>query len=222
MTLAEPATLLTDYALAAVCAYLSVKLLTQEPAARPVKLWGVAFAFVALSALAGGTWHGFAANLDAQMLAALWKITVYAIGVFDLLMVAGTVSATIPRRAQRWIMLIVGLKFLLYAAWMAGHDAFVYVVLDSAGAMVVLLLLHGYSAYVQGDRASLWIVAAVLVSALAATVQASGFALHRHFNHNDLYHVIQIAAMVAFYRGGRQLRSYAQPVRQVISTEGIG
>lgn len=41
---------------------------------------------------------------------------------------------------------------------------------------------------------------------LAASVQASGFALHRHFNHNDLYHVIQIAAMVLLFVGARQLR----------------
>jgi hypothetical protein len=39
----------------------------------------------------------------------------------------------------------------------------------------------------------------------AALVQASGFALYRHFNHNDLYHVIQIAAMVLLYRGARRL-----------------
>ena len=44
------------------------------------------------------------------------------------------------------------------------------------------------------------------VSVIAACVQASGFALHRHFNHNDLYHVIQIAAMVLFFIGCRRLR----------------
>ncbi len=40
---------------------------------------------------------------------------------------------------------------------------------------------------------------------LAALAQASGVALHRHFNHNDLYHVIQMAALYAFYRGGALL-----------------
>ena len=47
-------------------------------------------------------------------------------------------------------------------------------------------------------------LAGVAVSVLAALVQASGFALHAHFNHNDLYHVIQIAAMFAFYKGFRR------------------
>jgi hypothetical protein len=33
-------------------------------------------------------------------------------------------------------------------------------------------------------------------------VQMSGFALHRHFNHNDLYHVIQIVALWLLHLGG--------------------
>jgi hypothetical protein len=37
-------------------------------------------------------------------------------------------------------------------------------------------------------------------------VQASGVTLHRHFNHNDLFHVIQIGATLVFYRGARRLR----------------
>ena len=49
-------------------------------------------------------------------------------------------------------------------------------------------------------------LAAAVVSALAAAVQASGFSLHQHFNHNDLYHVIQIAAMALLYKGARRLR----------------
>jgi hypothetical protein len=32
-------------------------------------------------------------------------------------------------------------------------------------------------------------------------VQAGGFAPHAHFNHNDLYQVIQCVAMFAFYKG---------------------
>jgi hypothetical protein len=56
------------------------------------------------------------------------------------------------------------------------------------------------------DPASRWILAGVGVSVLAAGVQASGLALHRHFNHNDLYHVIQIAAMILLYAGAKRLR----------------
>ena len=43
------------------------------------------------------------------------------------------------------------------------------------------------------------------VSFAAAGVQVSGLDLHQHFNHNDLYHVIQLVGLYAFYRGGLML-----------------
>jgi hypothetical protein len=29
--------------------------------------------------------------------------------------------------------------------------------------------------------------------------------LHQHFNHNDLYHVVQMVGLYGVYRGGRSL-----------------
>ena len=49
------------------------------------------------------------------------------------------------------------------------------------------------------------IVAGVVLSIAAGLVQASGLDPHPHFNHNDLYHVLQGVAIVAYYRGVRML-----------------
>ena len=68
-----------------------------------------------------------------------------------------------------------------------------------------MALLHAWRI---GERGSRDILIGVGVSIAAAAVQASGFELHRHFNHNDLYHVMQIAAMAAFYRGARKLSDW--------------
>lgn len=46
----------------------------------------------------------------------------------------------------------------------------------------------------------------VLVSFMAAAVQVNGVALHDHFNHNDLDHVIQMGGMHLFYRGALLLK----------------
>ena len=45
----------------------------------------------------------------------------------------------------------------------------------------------------------------VAVSFAGAAAQMSGFALHRHFNHNDLYHVIQMLGLWLLFRGARGL-----------------
>ena len=51
-----------------------------------------------------------------------------------------------------------------------------------------------------------WIIGGVLVSFGAAGIQQSGIALHQHFNHNDIYHVVQMAGVYLLYRGARLLR----------------
>jgi hypothetical protein len=93
-------------------------------------------------------------------------------------------------------------KLVVYSAWMLRRDEFIFVVLDTGIAFAAVALLHLW-------KFNGWILAGVAVSVAAALVQASGFALHRHFNYNDLYHVIQIAAMALLYRGARQLRDYS-------------
>jgi hypothetical protein len=89
---------------------------------------------------------------------------------------------------------------------MMTHDEYAYVVLDTAVAMGLLVVLHGWAAVSRGDTASRWILAGVAVSVIAAVAQFSRIAPHQHFNHNDLYHVVQIVAMALFYRGGKLLR----------------
>jgi hypothetical protein len=50
----------------------------------------------------------------------------------------------------------------------------------------------------------------VSVSVLAAVVQQSGWSLHQHFNHNDLYHVIQAVGVWLLYRGAIRGETSAQ------------
>ncbi len=55
------------------------------------------------------------------------------------------------------------------------------------------------------------LVLGIVTTLVGAGVQASGFTLHRHFNHNDLYHVIQMAATVMLYRGALLARDRSEP-----------
>lgn len=193
MTISEPMTLATDYLLGGVTAWLAVLLLKKSESQRSRRFWAVAFIALAVGAFLGGTWHGFLQN------AALWKATTLSVGVATFAMVVASAFATLSGTARRVLVGFAVLKWVLYSAWMLGHDAFIYVVIDTAVAFALVAGLHLWSF-------NRWILAGVGVSVIAALVQASGFALHRHFNHNDLYHVIQIAAMVLLYRGARRLR----------------
>jgi hypothetical protein len=193
MTISEPMTLVTDYLLGGVTAWLALRLFHTTESFRSRKWWAIAFAALALGAFLGGTWHGFWQN------ALLWKATVLAVGAASFAMVVGSAFATLPRVAHNLLVVIAILKLLVYSGWMLAHDEFIYVVLDTGIAFAVVAALH------------LWkwngpLLGGIAISVVAALVQASGFAPHAHFNHNDLYHVIQIAAMALLYRGARVLR----------------
>jgi len=188
----EPMTVLTDYALGAVAAWLSFLLFRHPQTSR--RLWALAFAALAAAAFLGGTWHGF---LHSDL---LWKATTLSAGVASFGMVAGSAHAVFQRALRNAILVAALAKLVVYCGWMMVHDEFIYVVIDTGIAFIVVAALH------------LWkwngpILAGVAVSIGAALVQASGLKLHEHFNHNDLYHVIQIAAVLLLYRGAKRLQS---------------
>ena len=174
--------MLTDYALAAVSVVLGVRLI------RFARFWALAFLALALAAFLGGTWHGFWQN-DL-----LWKATTLSVGVASFGMVVGSAYLTATGATRRFLIGFAVVKLIAYTVWMLGHDEFIWVVGDTASALVIVALLHLW-------RLNGWMLAGVAVSFLAGAVQASGLALHEHFNHNDLYHVIQTGAMLLFYAG---------------------
>jgi hypothetical protein len=185
-------TVVTDYALGSVAAWLSILLFRNPQTSR--RLWAVAFAALAAAAFLGGTWHGF---LQSNL---LWKATTLSAGVASFGMVAGSSWAVFSGPVRAFVLTAALAKLVVYSAWMLGHDAFLYVVIDTGIAFIAVAALH------------LWkwngpILAGVAVSIAGALVQASGFRLHEHFNHNDLYHVIQLAALVLLYRGAKRLQS---------------
>jgi len=206
MTVAEPMTMLTDYALAGVTGWLAFRLFRAREGQRARSLWALAFAALALAAALGGTWHGFTTAFAAIAVLFLWKATVLCVGVASFGMLAGSAIAATVGDIRKWLLAIAAAKLAIYSGWMIGHSEYVYVIADTGTALILVAALHGYSAIRGRDRASLWMLSGVGVSVLAAGVQASGFAPHQHFNHNDLYHIIQIAAMFLFYAGVKRLR----------------
>jgi len=180
--MSEPVTMLTDYALGAVSAWLGMRLFKFS------KYWAGAFLALALAAFLGGTWHGFVQN-DL-----LWKATLLCVGAASFGMVAGSALLATEGPLRKALVALAALKLVAYSAWMLLHDEFIWVIVDTGSALAVVAALHLW-------RFNGWMLAGVGASVAAALAQAGGLALHRHFNHNDLYHVIQIAAMLLFYRG---------------------
>jgi uncharacterized protein DUF6962 len=147
-----------------------------------------------LGALAGGTYH----LIGGQV---LWKATICCIGLGGFFMVASAAflaTAGFPR----WILLIgAGLQFVAFGIWVIRDDDFRYVIYDYGAAMLLTLALFCWASYRRLSRNAPWIAASVLLTLAGSAFQVSGFDLHRNFNHNDAYHIIQIGAGWLLYRG---------------------
>jgi hypothetical protein len=208
MSVGEPMTLFTDYLLAALVLAFAIRLGRRGPEQRAILLWSLAFYASAAAAFAGGTWHGFHLYLPPLAALLLWKLTVFAVGLAALFLFAGALFAATDGALRRLLLALAVSKFLVYAAWMVFHDDFRYVIYDYAPTLLIVLLLECAAWWKRREESAPWIIGGIAVSFLGAGVQASGFALHEHFNHNDLYHVIQMGAFWMLYRGGLRLRDW--------------
>ena len=207
MSITEPATMLTDYALGALCLWLGWKLYAPAASRRQtaVSLWAGAFFATALASFVGGTFHGFTSILSDSTLEGLWKVTVYLTGFSSFFLLSAVLVAGLPHSVRRWALALTTLKLVVYLAWMVTHDDFLFVVYDYGSAMILILIFQVRAFYKFQSSAAGWIVGGILLSFVGATIQQSGVSLHQHFNHNDLFHVVQMVAFYLLYRGGKTL-----------------
>jgi hypothetical protein len=184
MTIHEPMTLATDYLLTIAAAVFAMRLW------RTNRQWALAFLFTAAGSFFGGTYHGFGPVVGVLTAAVLWKLTVFSIGLASFFLVLGS---------GRALLLVALVKLIVYMSWMTVHSDFVWVVIDYG----IALLIVGVVQLVRRGPSTPWVIGSIVVSVLAALVQMSRLTLHQHFNHNDLYHLIQLVALWLLYHGGK-------------------
>lgn len=201
----EPMTVATDYLLAIFAIAFAVRL------ARHNAMWAAAFAFTALGAILGGTYHGFAPGMEASAAALLWTSTLVSIGLASFSLLAGSDG--------RPLLVVASLKFVAYFAIVMREPEFKWVIADYG----LTLLIVGVVFAMRRGVAARWMWGSIAVSIAGALVQQQRLAFHQHFNHNDLYHLVQIVALWLLYRAGRTSAAFhfgsRSPVRAAQSSD---
>jgi hypothetical protein len=204
MKITEPMTMFTDYLLGGYTLYLCILMFQEGNEDAVLSTWFFLLAFLssAIGAIVGGSSHGFKTYLSKRQDKIIWKITVYMIGIGSLCMLVGaTISSVSNQTIATLLILIAILKFAIYAWWMSSHDEFIFVIVDYVPSMLLVIILKIIT-YIQiEDPSALWIISGIGVAFIAAAIQASGKGIHQHFNHNDIFHLIQLPAMYLIYRG---------------------
>ena len=203
----EPTTVLTNVALAAVAFVLGVRLAYDAAATGVASSGAIAAALLSTAgaAVLGAAAHGIDARVDRAQRNWLWRAALCATGVAGAMSVASVAFFTARGAVRTVILCLAALKLLRYIVSISRRPEFIVATADYAGALAVLLGGAVYALVRWRSPGTTWLVGGVLVSLVAGIVQAKRVSFHRHFNHNDLYHVIQIVALYAFYRGGALL-----------------
>ncbi|HEX6088191.1 MAG TPA: hypothetical protein VF266_26910 [Thermoanaerobaculia bacterium] len=183
--LTDPMALITDGALGLAAWVFAARLWRARGRLKPaLRLWALAFLFTGIAAVAGGVFHAFG---DEWRL--LWKVTTFAVGIASFFLLIGT---------DRRLQLVATIELVAYLSWMTVHDGFLFVILDYGLAMILVAVFH---------PAKKWVLGSIGVSVAGALVQGTQVAIHQHwFDHNDLYHVIQIVALWMLFRAATMSR----------------
>lgn len=217
-------TTFTDYLITLVAGWFGLRLLAGADADanhnRSRQAWGISFLLTGLAALLGGSSHGFASYLNDTWMNLVWKGATYSIGLSMLFAVGGTIRGTAIRMPlHRLFSALNILGFAAYAFWMATHDRFLFVIIYYVTAMVFMATLQTWASIRHQAAGAKWLVSGVIVTLTGAYIQQSGIDLHANFNHNDLYHVVQIAGLYLLFRGATLLVDHNRDSRQDWSSD---
>ena len=208
MTITEPMTMATDYLMGALALVLGVRLARSGVTSGhgAVLLWAGLFVCTAAASFFGGTHHGLAQILSHGTNRTLWQVTLYATGLGSACLLGGAALAGTAGWVRSLLLALVVVKLLTYTWWMSTHTDFLFVIIDY-GSALLLTMIVAWTSNTGGMSAALpWLNAGAAVAVVAALIQALEVAPHPQFNHNDLFHVVQMGALYLLYRGGLLLR----------------
>ena len=208
MKIAESGILLTDWLLAAVTAWLAWELFREALRLkdRAIGLWVGAFCAVAGSSTLGGISQSFSASMEPGAAILVRTGTLVLADAAILLFLLSTLRAFTSGRALAIGAGLAVAKFALFVVCAAVKDDVRMVIYDGALTMLVVITLGTWGAWAQRMPSATWILAGVLVSMLGALFQQGRVSIHPQLSYDDLYHVVQTAAMYLLYRGGLLLR----------------
>lgn len=205
MRVYEPSTTITNLLLGIFALVLAFRLLKQNKQLSR-RDWGLAFVASGVAAMFGAASHGLGPQSSLPVQQMIWKCTIITVGFASCFLLAGALRAMLAASRVRSVALVATyLKCAAYSAWMLFHDEFIFVIIDYGVAMLIIALITSVDWKREPRRAG-FILAGIAISFMGAAVQAARLGLHEHLNHNDIYHLIQMAALYFFYRGGLLLR----------------
>ncbi len=203
-------TAFTDGLIAVCSGYWAISLITlsSQTGMSVQHYWGYGYGLIALGSLLGAISHGFGPNFPEYISKIIWKLTVASLGWTSFFLVIGSFYFIFPLSVIIWLRWVPIALLVMYHIVIFFNDEFKVAIFFYAPGMIFACIGFGYGYLTFGSGSAGIVCLGLLMSFIAAGVQIKGVTIHKHFNHNDLYHVIQLIALYVIYRGVSNLWDY--------------
>ena len=169
-------------------------------------LWMWAFILLALSAGLGAIAHGV--RLSPPLSELIWHPLYLGLGLVVVLIAVALVADLWGERASRRALpLFLGLGVVFYVVTLVAPPGFlVFIVYET---VFMVFALGGYVYLTRKARPGAgWMAVGIVLTMVASAIQATGrlsFTLIWPFDHNGIFHIVQMAGVAALVLGLRRL-----------------
>lgn len=171
------------------------------------KLWQALFSCLGISSFLGAMAHGV--KMDHGLNALLWQPLYFFLGLTLTLLAVIAIhdlrGEFVARRFMPWLLPLPVIVVVI--TWLGGGE-FIWFVLFEALIMFFVLAVYAVLVFRRHLRGAGLVMVGVLISIMAAALQASGpfnFRLIWMFDHNGLFHLVQMGGLVCFYFGAKRM-----------------
>ena len=203
----EPTTAITDYILFILGVFFGWSTFAIQDS-QFHQLWGTAFFSGGISGLLGGTSHGFGPRLEGIYQTIIWRATLIFVATTGLLLAMSSALIFVTGKGENALYITAGVLLIIYYNRIRTHDSFRSAVTFYLPLMGISLVGFIVAFFNYGMTGGLSISIGLAVSLAASWVQMMKISLHENFNHNDLFHVIQMLGMFLMYRGGLEIPAF--------------
>ena len=165
---------------------------------------------LALSSFLGGTYHGFSAMLDDGTSRSLWQATVLVAVLTSFGLFLAVANQWLEGRALGVCTTLGWVKGAMAVGAVSWWPNFFVVLVDFTFTMVFVLMVCLHYREREWLTAKL-MTAGVMCFVVGGFVQQIELAPHPYFNHNDVFHAIQIAGNTLLYLGARRWELLRRP-----------
>ena len=204
-SLNELTTAATDAAVAALCVTLSWRLQSLPGARWKKGVWTWVFVLLVVASALGAVAHGF--DLSAELRSAIWQPLYLSLGLTVALFVVGAVGDWQGESAARALLppaIGVGVTFFAISR-LADGSFLVFVAYEGVG-MVTALAIYVFLAMQRRLPGAIIVSVGIGLTIAAAAVQTTDWQIRLivPFDHNGLFHLVQMASIPVIGRGIRQ------------------